>query len=128
MEDIIELNENNFYDTLDNKEKLVVVMFYTHTCPNCKAITPIYESLSKELNKEAVFTKLNTELNMTISVKYGVMGVPTFKFFCKAKPIGDIVGSINATLLRNTIKDKIRYGNECVIKSTPIRFEMDGYG
>jgi thioredoxin 1 len=129
MEDNIkELNDESFDVTLKNTDKLIIVEFYNTTCPNCQAIAPVYSELSKELEKEAVFTRINVEQNMAIAARYGVMGVPTFKFLCKTKPIGEIVGSVHATMLRNTIKDYIRHRLECVSKSTSIVYELDGYG
>lgn len=129
MEDRIrELDHNSFDKTLKGTDKLVIVEFYNNTCPNCAAIAPVYSELSKELEKDAVFAKVNAEQNMAIAMRYGIMGVPTFKFLCKNKPIGEIVGSVNATMLRNTIKDYIRHKLECVSKSTPLLYELDGYG
>lgn len=127
-DNIKELDDKSFDETLKNTDKLVIVEFYNTTCPNCQAIAPVYVELSQELEREAVFTKVNVERNTAISARYGVMGVPTFKFFCKNRPIGEIVGSVHATMLRNTIKDYIRHKLECVSKSTSIVFEMDGYG
>ncbi len=129
MEDNIkELNDKSFNETLKNTDMLIIVEFYNTTCPNCQAIAPVYSELSKELQKEAIFTRLNVEQNMAIAARFGVMGVPTFKFLCKNKPIGEIVGSVNATMLRNTIKDYVRHRLECVSKSTSIVYELDGYG
>jgi thioredoxin-like negative regulator of GroEL len=127
-DNIIELNDGSFDDTVNQSDKLIIVEFYTTTCPNCRAITPVYEKMSLELEKEAVFARINVEVNTEVATRYGIMGVPTFKFFCKNQPIGGIVGSINATMLRNTIKDYVRHRLECVNKSTPMVFEMDGYG
>ncbi|UCE36977.1 MAG: thioredoxin [Thermoplasmata archaeon] len=123
-----ELDDASFDETLKTTDKLIIVEFYTTTCPNCRAIAPIYAELSEELENEAVFTKLNTEQNMNVAARYGIMGVPTFKFFCKEKPIGEVVGTIPTTMLRNTIKDYIRHRLECATKSTRLVYEMDGYG
>ena len=129
MEDNVrELDDRSFDETLKNTDKLVIVEFYNTTCPNCQAIAPVYAELSKELEKEAVFTRVNVERNISIATRYGIMGVPTFKFLCKTRPIGEIVGSVNATMLRNTIKDFVRHRLECFSKSTSIVFEIDGYG
>ena len=125
---IKELDEKSFDEILKDTDKLVVVEFYTTTCPNCLAIAPVYEDLSKELGQDAIFTQVNAQLNMPIASRYGVMATPTFKFFCKGGPIGELVGAIHATVLRNTIKDLIRHRIECVTKSTRISYEMDGYG
>jgi thioredoxin-like negative regulator of GroEL len=127
-DNIIEMDDGSFDDTVNQSDKLIIVEFYTTTCPNCAAIAPVYAKMSLELEKEAVFARINVEINTKVATRYGIMGVPTFKFFCKNQPIGGIVGSINATMLRNTIKDYVRHRLECVNKSTPMIFEMDGYG
>jgi thiol-disulfide isomerase/thioredoxin len=129
MEKIIkDMDDKIFDETLKSTDKLVIVEFYTNTCPNCLAIAPVYEELAKELGKDAIFTQVNAQKNIAIAQRYGVMATPTFKFFCKNGPIGELVGAIHATVLRNTIKDLIRHRTECVSKSTRISYEMDGYG
>jgi thioredoxin-like negative regulator of GroEL len=124
---IKDLNEVAFDKILKSSENLIIVEFVTSTCPNCQAIAPVYSQLSEELHKNATFGRVNAEMNSGLATRYGVLGVPTFKFFCAGRPIGELVGSINATLLRNTIKDYIRHKNECVSKSTPLVYEIDGY-
>jgi thioredoxin-like negative regulator of GroEL len=126
--EVRELNDESFDKLITTSEKFVAVMFYTNSCPNCRAITPVYSELSNELEKDAVFTRVNAQQNGILAVRFGIMGVPTFKFFCKNKPIGELVGAINSTLLRNTIKDLIRHKNECISKTTSFRWEIDGYG
>ncbi len=126
--EIKELDESKFDDILKNSDKLVIVEFYNTTCPNCQAIAPVYEELSEELHKEALFTKINAMQNTNIASRFGILSVPTFKFFCKDRPIGELVGALHATVIRNTIKDLIRHKNECALKSTRLVFEMDGYG
>ncbi|UCH88767.1 MAG: thioredoxin [Thermoplasmata archaeon] len=125
---IKELNEGTFDAELGSTDHLIIVEFYTNTCPNCRAIAPVYAQLSEELHKSATFVIINAETNPALASRYGVLGVPTFKFFCEGQPIGELVGSINTTLLRNTIKDLIRHRKECVAKSTPLTYEIDGYG
>ena len=127
-EKVKELNDASFNKLITSTDKFVAVMFYTTTCPNCRAIKPVYEELSKELEKDAIFTRVNAERNGALAAQFGIMGVPTFKFFCNNQPIGEIVGAINRTILTNTIKDLIRHRNECTAKSTRISYEMDGYG
>jgi len=124
---IKELNRKEFTEVIKESEKLVIVEFYSDNCSACKAIAPTYRQLSEELEKFALFTQLNIVNNIQLSQQLGVMGTPTFKFFCGGRTIGEIVGAINATILRNTIKDFLRHKNECLSKSTPINYEMDGY-
>lgn len=123
-----ELTDAKFQKLLMSTDKFIAVMFYTITCPNCRAITPVYNELSVELKKNTIFVRINAQENTALAAQFGIMGVPTFKFFCKKKPIGELVGAINRTLLRNTIKDFIRHKNECISKTTSFSWEMDGYG
>lgn len=126
-EKLVELDVKEFDKLVKNKDKMLLVMFYTNVCPNCKAIMPTYKELSGEMEKYAVFGLINAQEQQALAIRYGVMAVPTFKFFCADQPIGEIVGSVNATILRNTIKDLTKHKNQCISKSTPISYEMDGY-
>ncbi len=126
--EIEETTDATFDILLNSTDDLVIVEFYTDTCPNCKAMAPIYAGLAEELSGKAVFTRMNAGQNSGTASAQGVRGVPTFRFFCMARPIGELVGAVNATLLRNTIKDLVRHRTECVGKSTPISYGMDGYG
>ena len=125
---IKELDQESFSSLIEKTDKLVIVEFYTTTCPNCRAIEPVYQQLSKELQDKAEFTRVNAQFHAVLASSYGVRGVPTFKFFCKGRPVWEIVGAVNETILRNTIKDLIRHRLECVSRSTPLGFEFTGYG
>lgn len=125
--DIKELNSKDFAEVIKESKKLVIVEFYSKSCGQCQAIAPTYQELSEELLDFAKFTQVDVVTNTQLSQEMGVMGTPTFKFFCAGRAIGEIVGAVNATLLRNTIKDMVRHKNECISKSTPINYEMDGY-
>lgn len=127
-ENIKELNDQSFDKLITETDKFVAVMFYTNSCPNCRAITPVYLELSEELERDAIFTRVNAQDSAMLAARFGIMGVPTFKFFCSNQSVGELVGAINRTLLRNTIKDLIRHRNECVGKTTRINWDMDGYG
>jgi thioredoxin 1 len=122
-----ELDGESFERVTSRCESLVVVMFYTNSCPNCKAIAPIYRKIAGELKDIARLTIVNAELHQEIAMRYGVMSVPTFKFFCHGNAIGEIVGGVNKTILRNTIRDFASYRFNCVSKSSKVVYEMTGY-
>ena len=124
----MELDTGGLDGVLASGDRLVILEFYTDDCAFCAAVAPVYEQLSNELAAEAVFTRINAARHAELALRFGVRGTPTFKFFCRGRPIGDIVGELNITLLRNSIKDFIRHRLECVSKSTPLATELDGYG
>lgn len=123
-----EVTDMDFAGVLENKDKLVIVEFYTTTCVNCRAIAPIYERLSEDKELDAVFTKLNAGTSPMVAQRYGVQGTPTFKFFCHGEPIGEIVGAVNPTIIKNQIKDFIRFRKECRKTTTKLTYEITGYG
>ncbi|MFH0815680.1 MAG: thioredoxin family protein [Methanobacteriota archaeon] len=124
---IEELDESNFDATMSGP-KMVVVEFYTHTCVNCAANATVYEGLSRELSGYANFVRVNAQANQALARRFGVMGVPSFVFLCKGNRVGDIVGAVHETILRNQVRDFARHGGECAAKATPLAWGMDGYG
>jgi thioredoxin 1 len=127
-EDVRELTDDDFEEVLRSTGDLVIVEFYSTTCPNCRSMEPVYVGLAREMGRNALFTRMNVQRERINAMRHGVLGVPTFIFFCKGKPIGELVGAINATLLRNTIMDHIKHRMECAARITPVSYEMDGYG
>jgi thioredoxin 1 len=124
---IDELDESGF-DAAVGGGKMVVVEFYTNACVFCAAIAPVYEELSRELFEYARFTKVNAQTSPAVARRFGVMGTPSFVFFCNGRKVGDLVGAIHETILRNQVRDFARHGGECAAKATPLAWGMDGYG
>jgi thiol-disulfide isomerase/thioredoxin len=125
---VVELDHLSFQQLMGSTDKLVIVEFYLTDCPVCQAMEPVYEALSEELAEEAVFGKIDAQVNLDLALQYGVVGTPTYKLFCKDKFLGEIVGETNATVLRNTIRDMIRHQAACSLRSKKVNYELDGYG
>jgi predicted DsbA family dithiol-disulfide isomerase len=79
------------------------------------------------MKDEATFVRINTDGNVQMAQRLGVAGTPTFMFFCRQGKVGEIVGFTSATLLRNTIRDSMKYNPKCPSKKH-VPYEMDGYG
>jgi thioredoxin-like negative regulator of GroEL len=127
MMEIKELDRDTFDEIINHCEQMVIVEFYTNTCSNCKAMEPIYNELAGKLGEKATFCRINAQLHQDIAMLYGVQSVPTFKFYCHRKPIGEIVGAVNKTILKNTIVDFAQWRKKCVTGSTPMSYDMTGY-
>jgi len=102
-------------------------MFYTLTCPYCKAMEPYFQEYAREYGASAVFARMNIELNPWTTERYGIQGTPTFKFFCHGRPVWEQVGQIYPSILKNAVRDMVQYGEECIRKSTPIGQDITGY-
>ena len=67
-----ELNDLNFDEVVNKEEKLVVVEFYTVTCPNCRAVEPEYNKMAEELGDKAIFCKINASYTQSVSMRFGI--------------------------------------------------------
>ncbi len=123
---IVELDAEGLNEALEG-EKLVVVEFFSQTCPNCQSMAPVFSKIANDLGGEATFAMVDVQAHTSLAFTFAVMSVPTFMFFCRGRPIGSIVGALNETLLRNSIRDALSHREECVTRSTPISYDMDGY-
>lgn len=117
--DVIEVSSANWKDVL-KAELPVVVEFYTPTCPYCRLLTPIFQKLSKEYAERLVFAMVDASVNNGIALGYGVMGVPTLKFFCAGRPIYEIVGLRSEEELREEFEKVLTIHRKCLSQSSPI--------
>lgn len=92
MSDIIEVDEMNFEDEVVNSETLVLVDFSAVWCGPCKMLEPIIHELSNEWGDTVKVVKLDIDLNPSIPMQFGVMGVPTLMLFKDGEPQERLVG------------------------------------
>ena len=126
--DVIEIGEDTWEKIVEEGEKPVMTMFFSETCPYCKQMEPYFEEYAKDFKDKVVFAKVNVVNNPTIVGRYGIMGTPTFKFFCKGRPIQELAGAMYPTLLKKAIEDGLQHGSKCVKNTTWIDPGITGYG
>jgi len=125
--DVIDLNDVNWEKIVEKEGKPVMVMFYSTSCPYCHVMEPHFKKYANEFKDKIVFAKVNIVDNPIIVGRYGIMGTPTFKFFCKGKPIQELVGSVYPTLLKKTVEDSLQHGSQCIKNTTWIDPGITGY-
>ena len=69
------LNNSQFYNKLRTSDKLVVMDFFATWCGPCKMLTPIFESLSKEMSDKVDFAKLDIDRSLEIAQQYKIVSV-----------------------------------------------------
>lgn len=124
LEEIEETNATDWKERILEEKKLVVVQFWHPFCSHCQAIKPVYDELAAEYGDKLKFTKLNvvdSPENEKLAGKYGVMGTPTFLFFCGGRPINGVVGALPKKDLAQAIEFTIMKHKDCTKKSTPLK-------
>ena len=126
-ENLIILDDKTWEKTVEKGKRPVVVMFTSPTCPYCSQMKPYFEEYSAEYKDTIIFAEVDISQNQTIASRYGVMGTPTFKFFCKGKPINELVGAIYPALLKKTIEESLEHGSQCADNTTWVDYSISGY-
>jgi len=124
---VMEIGDMTWGEVVESSKKPVIVMFYSQTCPYCKAMEPYFMNYANEFKSSAVFARMNIETNPWTVERFGVQGTPTFKFFCHGRPVWEQVGQVYPSILKTAVEDMINSGEECIRKSTPIGQGITGY-
>jgi thioredoxin 1 len=89
----LELNTQNFADTIKNND-VVVVDFWAPWCGPCRMIAPIIEELAEEYkDKGVVIGKVNTDEAPEIAGQFGIRSIPTVIFFKNGEAADAMIGA-----------------------------------
>lgn len=97
------LTDQNFEQEVLKSKKIVLVDFWSPTCPPCLMLAPIIEEIAKEFESKAKVGKLNVFENSKTSDKYQIISIPTIIIFKNGKIQEKIIGLES----KQTIADKL---------------------
>ena len=106
MNEVI-LDEKNFDQEVLASSLPVLVDFWAVWCGPCKVLSPIVEELAKEYEGRLKVGKVNVDENNALSQKYGIMSIPTLKFFKAGKVVGEMIGAAPKATVEAEIKKHI---------------------
>ena len=102
-ENVIEITDDNFEDTVLTSDTPIVVDFWAEWCGPCKMIAPSLEQLADEHVGTFKVGKLNVDDNRETAMKYGIRSIPTLLVIKE----GDVAEQIVGAHPKDTLKDKI---------------------
>ena len=84
------LNQNNFNNAIANGTALVD--FYADWCGPCRMVSPIVDEIAEE-RSDITVGKVNVDDENALSMKYGVVSIPTLIVFKDGQEKTRIVGA-----------------------------------
>jgi thioredoxin 1 len=86
MENIIELTDQSFEDEVIHAKTPVLVDFGAEWCHPCKQLDPIVDELANDWDGKVKIVKVDSDIHVETTMKYGVMGLPTLILFVNGEP------------------------------------------
>ncbi len=100
-ENLKHLTEETFNN--DIKQGIVLVDFYADWCGPCRMMTPVLESVAKDVKGKATIGKLDIDNAQKIAGQFQVTSIPTLILFHNGKEIGRLVGLRDAATVKEFI-------------------------
>jgi thioredoxin 1 len=85
MESFFHIDENNFDQEVLKSGTPVLLEFGAVWCGPCKQLEPELAKLEKEWGSKVRLAKVDVDESPNLTVKFGVMGVPTLILFVKGE-------------------------------------------
>lgn len=92
MANITEMTTTNFDSEVLQATTPVLVDFWAPWCGPCRAVAPILEAVSQEMEGKVKIVKVNVDDNQQLAVRFGVQAIPTLIIFKGGEPVDRMVG------------------------------------
>ena len=74
---VLNITEENFENEVLQSDKKVIIDFYADWCMPCKMMSPVIDEIAEELGETIKVGKVNSDENIGLAEKYGIMSIPT---------------------------------------------------
>ncbi|QQS23388.1 thioredoxin [bacterium] len=89
----IKATKSTFDFEVLKSDRLVLVDFWAVWCGPCKILGPIVAELAEQYAGKIKVAKINVDEEPELTQEYGIMSIPTMKFFKDGQIVGEIVGA-----------------------------------
>ena len=102
MSNTVHLTKETIDETIE--KGVVFVDFWAPWCGPCRMISGIIDELADDFEGKAVISKVNTDEEQDIAVKYGIRSIPTVMIFKNGVVVDTMVGAQSKTVFSEKIE------------------------
>lgn len=95
------MKKSEFFKSISESKKPVVVDFWAPWCTPCRAVKPILDALAREYQDSVEFLAINADESQEVLNEYHIAGIPTVMAFRDGKTILRIIGAQNESGYRD---------------------------
>jgi thioredoxin 1 len=95
---MIQINPQNFNETVLKSPKPVLIDFYADWCGPCKMLSPILAKIAAD-HPEITVVKCDVDANQDLAMKFGVRSIPTVVAIKKGVEVNRKVGLAGENVL-----------------------------
>lgn len=91
------------------QDHLIIINFYTNSCPICRSFKPSFFAVQKEFLKEKVlFAQINANQMPSIAQQFNIRGVPHTIFVKKGEIVHQASGGFPKPQFRRMVNDVLK--------------------
>lgn len=103
----IDLNKKLFEDSIQNKNKPILVDFWAPWCVYCRRIAPALNILADQYEDKLVIGKLNIDEEPELAQKEQIEVIPTLVIYQSGQALGSIVAPESKAQIEAFIKETL---------------------
>ena len=115
---VLELTSDNFAKSIDD-HPLAIIDFWAPWCAPCRAFAPVFAAAAAR-HPDALFAKVNTEVQQEIAAQFGIRSIPTLMIFRDNIIVFSEAGALSAAALEHVLAAARALDMEAVRRSIEI--------
>ncbi len=102
----VELSDTSYDAVIARTGLPVLVDFWAPWCGPCKMMGPQFEVAARELHKQALLAKVNTDEAQAVAARAGIRSIPTLVLFRDGKEVARTSGAMDVRGLIRWYKEQ----------------------